>query len=48
MGLLSRTCAFGILLVWYFFFLIGEGLLKIPTSFHDGSVWQAHWLNEDE
>jgi hypothetical protein len=40
--------AFSILLVWYFFFLIGEGLLKIPTSFHDGSIWQAHWINEDE
>ncbi|HLX95363.1 MAG TPA: rhomboid family protein [Verrucomicrobiae bacterium] len=34
-------CALGILLAWFFFFLIGEGLLKLPASFHEGTLWQA-------
>lgn len=40
--------AFGIVLAWYFFFLVGEGLLKIPASFHEDTLWQSHWINEDE
>jgi len=41
-------CAFGILLAWYFFFLVGEGLLKIPTSFHEGTLWQVPWMDQDD
>ena len=40
-------CVFGILLVWFFFFLIGEGLLKLPTSFHEGTLWQVHWIDQE-
>ena len=39
--------AFCFLLAWYFFFLVGEGLLKIPTSFHEGTLWQANWINQE-
>ena len=28
-----------ILCAWFFFYLIGEVLLAIPTSFHDGTIW---------
>jgi hypothetical protein len=34
-------CVLGLLIVWYFFFLIGSGLLKLPDSFHEGTLWQV-------
>lgn len=34
-------CALGILIAWFFFFLIGGALLKVPASFHEGTLWQA-------
>ena len=40
-------CAAGIVLVWFFFFLIGAGLLKLPASFHEGTLWQVHWINQE-
>ena len=40
-------CALGILIAWYFFFLIGEGLLKLPNASHAGTLWQVHWLNQE-
>lgn len=30
---------FGVVTVWLFFYLLGQALLSLPTSFHDGSVW---------
>jgi hypothetical protein len=39
-------CAFGVVLLWFFFYLIGEGLVSIPTSFHDGTIWHVNWLNQ--
>lgn len=36
----------GLFIVWYFFFLIGEGLLKLPNSFHEGTLWQVNWINQ--
>jgi hypothetical protein len=39
-------CVIGILLAWFFFFLIGEGLLQMPDSFHKGTLWQAHWIDQ--
>jgi hypothetical protein len=38
---------FGILIAWFFFFLIGAGLLKIPASFHEGTLWQVHWMDQE-
>jgi nucleoside recognition membrane protein YjiH len=40
-------CVFGLLVVWYFFFLIGESLLKLPNSFHEGTIWKANWINQE-
>jgi hypothetical protein len=40
-------CAFGILLAWFFFFFIGEGLLKLPASFHEGTLWKVHWIDKE-
>ena len=40
-------CSLGILLAWFFFFLIGEGLLKLPASFHEGTLWQVPWTDKE-
>jgi len=40
-------CVIGLIIAWYFFFLIGENLLKLPNSFHEGTLWQAHWINKE-
>lgn len=39
--LVIAQCSFGILIAWYFFFLIGQSLLKLPNSFHEGTLWQT-------
>ena len=40
-------CAFGLLVAWFFFDLVGEGLLGIPSSFHEGTLWQPGWLDKE-
>lgn len=47
-AVLIRTvqCAVGILIAWFFFFLVGETLLRTPHSFHEQTLWQVPWLNE--
>ena len=40
-------CAFGVLIAWFFFFLIGESLLKLPASFHEGTLWQVPWMDKE-
>ncbi len=40
-------CAFGILMAWFFFFLIGESLLRLPNSFHEGTLWQVPWVDKE-
>jgi hypothetical protein len=36
-------CLAGVFLAWFFFYLIGEGLLSLPASFHEGTVWRGTW-----
>src|SRR5438309_9617850 len=31
----------GLLMVWFFFYLFGQTLLSMDSSFHEGTVWQA-------
>jgi hypothetical protein len=35
----------GLFTVWLFFYLLGQGLLRLPSSFHEGTLWQDPWLN---
>lgn len=37
----------GLLLAWLFFFLAGETLLKLPSSFHDGTLWRVQWTDPE-
>lgn len=36
----------GFLLLWLIFYLVGQMLLAIPSSFHEGTVWQQAWSGE--
>jgi hypothetical protein len=29
----------GLLAAWFFFYLVGESLLALPSSFHEGTIW---------
>jgi hypothetical protein len=40
-------CFLSVLLLWFFFYWVGEGLLRIPTSFHEGSIWHVNWLDTE-
>jgi hypothetical protein len=39
-------CAVGIVIVWFFFFLIGEKLSREPNTFHGQSLWRVPWLEQ--
>ncbi|MFM2081519.1 MAG: hypothetical protein RL380_210 [Verrucomicrobiota bacterium] len=45
---LRRTLAFagGLVLAWGAFYFTGRTLLKIPTKFHDGTVWVTRFWQE--
>jgi hypothetical protein len=36
-------CLLGLVLAWFFFYLVGESLVSLPSSFHEGTLWQVHW-----
>jgi hypothetical protein len=46
-GLLRTTqCLVGIFTVWFFFHLMAELLLKLPTDFHEGTLWEVDWMDQ--
>src|SRR5512137_19237 len=40
-------CLAGVLVAWLFFYTAGRVLLAIPASFHEGTVWQGGWMDEE-
>ena len=40
---ISLQGAIGFLLLWCIFFWIGRLLLAIPSSFHEGAIWETGW-----
>ena len=40
-------CVLGVMLAWFFFYLVGEGLLSLPASFHEGTLWKVHWWDSE-
>lgn len=34
-------CLLGFLIAWMFFYYLGEILLSIPASFHEGTIWKS-------
>src|SRR5262249_21152501 len=41
----TLACLVGVLMAWCFFYLLGEGLLRLPSSFHEGTLWRVDWLD---
>ena len=39
-------CLAGLMLAWFFFFLVGDALRKIPTTFHEGTLWHVDWMDK--
>jgi len=39
-------CAGAIFIAWFFFFLIGAMLVKIPASVHEGTLWHVNWVDQ--
>jgi hypothetical protein len=33
----------GSVLVWLFFYYLGQMLLELPSSFHEGNLWPDGW-----
>jgi hypothetical protein len=33
----------GFLLLWASFYYLGQALLSLPSSFHEGTVWKSGW-----
>ena len=40
-------CAAAILVAWFFFFIIGESLVRLPNSFHEGAIWHVPWTDQE-
>jgi hypothetical protein len=40
-------CALGILITWFFFFVIGEKLAREPNTFHKQSLWKVPWVDQE-
>jgi len=38
---MQGTC--GLIFAWCFYYLFGKCLLLLPSSFHEGSLWQDAW-----
>jgi hypothetical protein len=40
---LSRIlqAALGVIILWFFFYGMGQALLSLPSSFHEGTVWKT-------
>lgn len=34
---------FGLWVAWIFFYYLGKILLGLPSSFHDGTLWEKTW-----
>jgi hypothetical protein len=37
----SLMAVLGLLTAWWFFDLLGQGLMKLPASVHEGTVWES-------
>jgi len=40
---IAQLCT-GVFLAWLFFYWAGQMLLRLPSSFHDGTAWKGTWL----
>ncbi len=36
----------GVLTAWCWFHVVGQALLALPASFHEGTLWRGDWLDQ--
>ncbi|HMP81948.1 MAG TPA: rhomboid family protein [Verrucomicrobiota bacterium] len=41
------ACAFGLFAGWFFFYLIAQTLASLPHDFHEGTLWQVEWIDQE-
>ncbi len=46
-GLRALQCLLGLFAAWFFFYLVGSMLVKLPSSFHEGTLWEVNWMNKE-
>jgi hypothetical protein len=39
-ALLAARCLLGFAGLWLLFYAVGQGLLRLPSSFHEGTLWR--------
>lgn len=37
----------GLVTAWLFFYLAGQALLTLDSSFHEGTLWQSRWFEQE-
>lgn len=37
---------FSFIILWLFFYTMGQALLSIPSSFHEGTIWNTKFLSD--
>jgi hypothetical protein len=42
----AGQCLAGLVMVWFFFHLTAELLLKLPANFHEGTLWEVNWMDK--
>jgi len=35
----------GGIIIWIFFYYLGQFLLSLPSAFHEGTLWEMGWWN---
>ena len=40
---LANFCI-GIVILWIAFYYLGQFLISIPSSFHEGTIWSSSWM----
>ncbi len=41
----AAQIAFGVLVLWMFFYFAGRTLLATPSSFHEGTIWRSGFFS---
>lgn len=38
--------AAGMIVMWVFFYYLGQALISLPSAFHEGNIWQIEWWRD--
>lgn len=41
----ATTALAGLFVAWMCFYFVGRGLLAVPSSFHEGTIWRGRLLD---